>query len=103
MTTDEFELFFERGVTDGLPVVPPTRARVERMLQATRRAPEVLIGELPPNYGRVTVEKVAINAVMAGCRPEYLPVVLAVAECACEPAFNLHGVEQCLADPVHTC
>ena len=92
MTTDEFELFFERGVTDGLPVVPPTRARVERMLQATRRAPEVLIGELPPNYGRVTVEKVAINAVMAGCRPEYLPVVLAVAECACEPAFNLHGV-----------
>ena len=92
MTTDEFEMFFERGVTDGLPVVPPTRARVERMLQATRRAPEVLIGELPPNYGRVTVEKVAINAVMAGCRPEYLPVALAVAECACEPAFNLHGV-----------
>ena len=77
MTTDEFELFFERGVTDGLPVVPPTRARVERMLQAARRAPEMLIGELPPNYGRVTVEKVAINAVMAGCRPEYLPVVLA--------------------------
>src|SRR5262249_15039346 len=70
----------------------PTRARVERMLQATRRAPEALIGELPPNYGRVTVEKVAINAVIAGCRPENLPVVLAVAECACEPAFNLHGV-----------
>src|SRR5207249_1976377 len=67
MTTDEFELFFERGVTDGLPVVPPTRARVERMLQATRRAPEVLIGELPPNYGRVTVEKVTIN--IGGARP----------------------------------
>src|SRR3989442_5982883 len=92
MTTDEFELFFERGVTDGLPVVPPTRARVEAMLQATRRAPGWLLGELPPNYGRVTVEKVAINAVMAGCRPDYLPVVLAAAECACEPAFNLHGV-----------
>ncbi len=92
MTTDEFELFFERGVTDGLPVVPPTRSRVERMLEGTRRSRDVLLGELPPNYGRVTVEKVAINAVMAGCRPDYLPVVLAAAECACEPAFNLHGV-----------
>jgi len=92
MATDEFELFFERGVTDGLPVVPPTRARVERMLQATRRAPEVLIGELPPNYGRVTVEKVAINAVMAGCRPDYLPVVLAAVEAMCDEKFDLHGV-----------
>jgi hypothetical protein len=92
MTTDEFELFFERGVTDGLPVVPPTRSRVTRMLEGTRRSPDLLLGELPPNYGRVTVEKVAINAVMAGCRPEYLSVVLAAAECACEPAFNLHGV-----------
>ncbi len=92
MTTDEFELFFERGVTDGLPVVPPTRSRVERMLEATRRPPDTLLGEMPPNYGRVTVEKVAINAVMAGCRPDYLPVALAAAECACEPAFNLHGV-----------
>jgi hypothetical protein len=47
---------------------------------------------MPPNYGRITVEKAAVNAVMAGCRPEYLPVVLAAAECACDPAFNLHGV-----------
>lgn len=92
MATDEFELFFARGVTDGLPVVPPTRPRVERMLTGTRRSPDTLLGEMPPNYGRVTVEKVAINAVMAGCRPDYLPVVLAAAECACEPAFNLHGV-----------
>ncbi len=92
MATDEFELFFERGVTDGLPVVPPTRSRVQRMLEATRRAPDTLLGEMPPNFGRVTVEKVAINAVMAGCRPDYLPVALAAAECACEPAFNLHGV-----------
>ena len=91
-TADEFELFFERGVTDGLPVVPPTRVRVERMLAETRRPREMVLGEMPPNYGRVTVEKAAINAVMAGCRPEYLPVVLAVAECACEPTFNLHGV-----------
>jgi hypothetical protein len=89
--TDEFELFFDKGVTDGLPVVPPTRARVERMLGGTTRDRAELIGELPPNYGRLTVEKAAINAVMAGCRPEYLPVVLAAAECACDPDFNLHG------------
>ncbi|MEK7702038.1 MAG: hypothetical protein AAB418_08540 [candidate division NC10 bacterium] len=92
MTTDEFELWFEKGVTDGLPVVPPTRERVERMLAGTRRARDELIGEMPPNYGRLTVEKAAINAVMAGCRPDYLPVVLAAAECACDPAFNLHGM-----------
>jgi hypothetical protein len=92
MTTDEFETWFERGMTDGLPVVPPTRERVERMLGATRRDRAALLGEMPPNYGRLTVEKAAVNAVMAGCRPEYLPVVLAAAECACDPAFNLHGV-----------
>jgi hypothetical protein len=92
MTIDEFEAFFERGVTDGLPVVPPTRERVERMLGGSRRRADEALGELPPNYGRLTVEKVAINAVMAGCRPEYLPVVIAAAECACDAAFNLHGV-----------
>jgi hypothetical protein len=89
---DEFEAWFERGVTDGLPVVPPTRARVERMLAATRRDRHDLLGEMPPNYGRLTVEKAAVNAVMAGCHPDYLPVVLTAAECACDPAFNLHGV-----------
>lgn len=89
---DEFEWFFEQGLTDGLPVVPPTRARVERMLTGTRRGPDEVLGELPPNYGRATVEKVAVNAVMAGCRPAYLPVLIAAVECACDPAFNLHGV-----------
>src|SRR3990172_11493377 len=92
MTTDEFEIWFEKGVTDGLPVVPPTRERVEGMLAGTRRGPDELLGEMPPNYGRLSVEKAAINAVMAGCRPEYLPVVLAAAECACDSAFNLHGM-----------
>lgn len=92
MTTDEFEVWFDKGVTDGLPVIPPTRARVERMLQGSRRCRTEVIGHMPPNYGRLTVEKVAINAVMAGCRPEYIPVVLAAAECACDPVFNLHGV-----------
>jgi len=92
VTTDEFEVWFDKGVTDGLPVVPPTRERVERMFAGTRRSRDELLGEMPPNYGRLTVEKAAINAVLAGCRPEYLPVVIAAAECACDPAFNLHGV-----------
>ena len=92
MTADEFEVWFEKGVTDGLPVVPPTRERVERMLAGVRRRRDELVGEMPPNYGRLTVEKAAVNAVMAGCRPEYLPVLLAAAECACDPAFNLHGM-----------
>jgi len=92
MTSDEFETWFEKGVTDGLPVVPPTRERVQLMLAGTRRSRDMLIGEMPPNYGRLTVEKAAVNAVMAGCRPEYLAVLLAAAECACDPTFNLHGM-----------
>jgi hypothetical protein len=89
---DDVESWFDKGVTDGLPVVPPTRERVERMLAGTRRDRSELLGEMPPNYGRLTVEKAAVNAVMAGCRPDCLPVVIAAAECACDPAFNLHGV-----------
>jgi len=88
---DDLERWFERGVTDGLPVVPPTRERVERMLAATRRSRDDLVARVPPNYGRGTVEKLAVNAVMAGCRPDYFPVVLATVEAACDPAFNLHG------------
>src|ERR1700674_2865582 len=89
--TDEMEIWFERGVTDGLPVVPPTRERVERMLGGTSRAREALVAEGPANYGRATGEKLPVNPVMAGCRPEYFPVVLAVVEAACHPAFNLRG------------
>src|SRR6516164_9826875 len=89
---DDLEIWFEKGVTDGLPVVPPTRERVERMLAGTTRGRSELVGEVAPNYGRATVEKIAINAVMAGCRPDYLPVVLAAVEAACDPAFNLHGM-----------
>jgi hypothetical protein len=89
---DDFEAWFDRGVTDGLPVIPPTRDRVRGMLAGAPADPAELIGEVPPNYGRATVEKIAINAVMAGCRPDYLPVVLAAVEAACRPEFNLHGV-----------
>ena len=89
--SDDIEAWFERGVTDGLPVVPPSRARVDAMLATTGRARDALVAEVPPNFARATVEKLAVNAVMAGCRPDYFPVVLAVVEAACDPAFNLHG------------
>jgi hypothetical protein len=89
--SDDLEAWFERGVTDGLPVVPPSRERVAAMLAASRRGPGELVAEVPPNFGRATVEKLAVNAVMAGCRPEYFPVVVAVVEAACDPTFNLHG------------
>ena len=89
---DPIETAFARGWTDGLPVVPPTPARVLRMLEGTTRAPGEIVAVVPPDYAECTVEKVAINAVMAGCLPEYLPVVLAAVQAACTDAFNIHGV-----------
>jgi hypothetical protein len=89
---DPIEACYDRGWTDGLPVVPPTEARVMAMLEGTRRAPDELLGLMPPNLTPCTVEKVAINAVMAGCRPEYLPVVLAAVDALLEQDFGMHGV-----------
>jgi len=89
---DEIEAAYERRWTDGLPVVPPTAARVLRMLDGTTRAPDEIVAVVPPDLVPVTVEKVAINAVMAGCKPEYLPVVLAAVEAACTDSFNMHGL-----------
>lgn len=89
---DEFEFMFEQGFTDGLPVVPPTPERVLRMLAGTRRDPQDIVATLPPNLAQATVEKVAINAVMAGCKPEYLPVVIAALEAMATDEFNVHGV-----------
>jgi len=89
---DEFDALFERGWTDGLPVVPPTERRVLAMLGGTKRAPDEVVATVPPDLVPCTVEKVAINAVMAGCKPEYLPVVLATVEAACTDEFNIHGL-----------
>ncbi|MGI9594877.1 MAG: thioredoxin family protein [Acidimicrobiales bacterium] len=89
---DEFEAAFDRGWTDGLPVIPPTEARVMRMLDGISRAGDDVVAAVPPHLGDVTVEQVAINAVMAGCKPEYLPVVLAAVEAACSDSFNMHGL-----------
>jgi hypothetical protein len=89
---DPAEMCFENGWTDGLPVTPPTDERVIRMLEGTTRAPDEVVGLIPPNLIECTVEKVAINAVMAGCKPEYMPVVLAALEAALVPEFTLHGL-----------
>ena len=89
---DPVEACFDRGWTDGLPVVPPTPERVLRMLAGTTRAPGEVLGMVPPDLARCTVEKVAINAVMAGCKPEYMPLVLAAVEAALIDEFGMHGV-----------
>ena len=89
---DEFEAMFDRGWTDGLPVVPPTEQRVMRMLTGTTRQPTDIVAIVPPDLVEITVEKVAINAVMAGCKPEYLPWVIAALEAVCNDTFNIHGV-----------
>ena len=89
---DPMEACFERGWTDGLPVVPPTDERILRMLSGTSRRPDEVVGLIPPDLAPCTVEKVAANAVMAGCKPEYMPVVLAVLEAALDPVFTMHGL-----------
>ncbi len=89
---DEAEALFDRGWTDGLPVVAPTEARVLRMLTGTTRSPDDLVAVVPPDLVECTVEKVAVNAVMAGAKPEYMPVILAALEAACTDEFNIHGV-----------
>jgi hypothetical protein len=89
---DPIEAMFERGFSDGLPVVPPTPERVVEMLDGTGRDPQDVVAVVPPYEGRATVEKVAINAVMAGCPPPVLPIVLAAVEAACDPAFALLGL-----------
>jgi hypothetical protein len=85
-------MIFQRGWTDGLPVVAPTISRVLQMLEGTTRQPDDVVALAPPNLVECTVEKVAINAVMAGCRPAYLPVVLAAVEAVCTDDFNMHGI-----------
>jgi len=89
---DESEALFERGWTDGLPVVAPTELRVLDMLEGTTRAADEIVAVVPPDLVPCTVEKAAINAVMAGCKPEYFPVVLAALEAACTDEFNMHGL-----------
>ena len=89
---EAIESYLERGWTDGLPVVPPTPVRVGDFLEYSGRPPSEIIGAEPTKGRVITAEKVAINAVMAGCLPEYGPVVLAAVEALCKPSFNLHAI-----------
>lgn len=98
-TAAQIEFCYERGWTDGLPVVPATRALVDGMLAAAALKPDAVIAEMPSRRVSVTAEKVAINAVMAGCRPEYLPVVVAAVKGLATAEFGLHHVASALAGP----
>src|SRR5689334_23381415 len=85
------ELFQRNGWTDGLPIVPPTPDLVAAFLDAAGLEPEDVVGVEPVRQRRISAAKVAANAVMAGCRPEYLPVVVAIVRAMCAPEFGLHG------------
>ena len=98
--TQVMELMYETGWTDGLPVVPPTRERVEKFVEHAERSPDELIAEVPPLGGRATIERIATNAVMAGCLPEHMPVVIASIEALMDERFNLRSV-QC-STGIHT-
>ena len=90
---DDQELFFARGWTDGLPVVVPTAEKVAQMVAASGRAAADIVGAVPPLWRAATVEKIAVNAVMAGCRPEYFPVVLAGVEAMLDPDCQLYSIQ----------
>ncbi|MBI2909211.1 MAG: hypothetical protein HYX92_16320 [Chloroflexi bacterium] len=84
--------FLRNGWGDGFPLVPPTADRVDRMLAGTSRSPRDVVTVMEPGMGEGTAEKLAINAVMAGCLPEHMPVIIAAVEAMADPRFNLNGV-----------
>ncbi len=91
-TLDELNaLFYHHGWTNGAPIVPPTREAVDEMLRGTDLPPEHVVAKLPPMLGKATVEKIAVNAVMAGCLPTYFPVVLGAVEAMADPCIHLEG------------
>ena len=90
-TAEAIEYYYEKGWTDGLPVVPPTEASIRAMLDASRLEPGQEIAFIENRQISVTAEKVAINAVMAGCKPEYMPVVVAAIEAIGDPQYGYHG------------
>lgn len=81
--------FHEKHWSDGLPIVPPTVEKIEAFLKYTDRSPDEAIGVLPPAMGTCTVWKVAVNGVMSGCRPEYMPILLAIAEIVSDPSYRV--------------
>lgn len=94
---DDFDavnaLFREKGWSDGLPLIPPTAARVEQMLGYCDRPWNEVVGKMAPRYGEATPLRLAANSVMAGCRPEYFPLIVLAVEAMCEEKFNLYGIQ----------
>ena len=96
------ELFLQKQWTDGLPIVVPTEERIQAMMATAKRKPQEVVAFLAPQWGAATVEKLAVNAVMAGCRPEYFPVVTAAVEAMADPEFDLllHATSNSSATPL---
>lgn len=92
-------LYYERHWGDGLPIIPPTKERVDRMVAGSGRDRSEVIGIIAPGFGAATVERIAINAVMAGCLPAYMPVLIAAVDAITGKGFNLQG-KQCTTNPV---
>ncbi|MFC1904458.1 hypothetical protein ACFLXT_01635 [Chloroflexota bacterium] len=88
---EAIEMYYEKDWTDGLPVVPPTPAKVQQFIEYVGRRPDEILCQVPVRRRTVTVEKVAINAVMAGCLPRYMPVIVTAVEAMCDDRYNLHG------------
>ena len=93
-TDDEAqERFYQKGWTDGLPIVPPTPDRVSAMVQGSGLQADDLVAAIPPGQGAASREGIAVNAVMAGCQPAYMPLLVAAVEALVEPQFNLNGIQ----------
>jgi hypothetical protein len=93
LLTRGYEYAYEQGWTDGLPIIPPTPEAVARFVAASGRAGSDLIGVMPPRKGRATVEVIAVNAIMAGCRHEYMPVIVAALEGMMDPSYPLEFMQ----------
>jgi hypothetical protein len=97
--SEQIELCYARGWTDGLPVIPPSRTLVSEMLDGARLTADAIVAQMPSRKVAITAEKVAANAVMAGCRPEYMPVVVAAVRALATPEFGLHHAASALSGP----
>src|SRR4051794_24260530 len=91
--------FEDKGWSDGLPIVPPTEERVNQMIAASKRKAQEVIGVVPPRWAPATVEKIAINAVMAGCKPEYMSLLIAATEAITDPKLNLYALQATTGGP----
>ena len=90
---DPIQFCYDKGWTDGLPVVPPTEERLAAMLAGTPLPPSTVVAKIAPSWANATVEKIAANSVMAGCLPVYMPVIIAAVKAMTDPALNLNGMQ----------